>query len=105
MATDTPRKTQVSRPAKHPATTAPGTTKAESLQEQVHVYRKAEIEHPNPLRQGLRLEKVPPPCVITIFGATGDLTHRKILPAIYNLRRAGLLPAETSVNRNPPSLR
>jgi glucose-6-phosphate 1-dehydrogenase len=100
LATDTPRKTRTSRPVKHPATTAPGTTNADHpLQEQVHVYRKAELDKPNtnPLRQGLRLEKVPPPCVITIFGATGDLTHRKILPAIYNLRRAGLLPAETSV--------
>jgi glucose-6-phosphate 1-dehydrogenase len=32
-----------------------------------------------------------------VFGATGDLTSRKILPAIYNLRRSGLLPAETTV--------
>jgi glucose-6-phosphate 1-dehydrogenase len=54
-------------------------------------------EVPNPLRAGLRLEKVPEPCTIVIFGATGDLTQRKILPAIYNLRRAGLLPAESSV--------
>ena len=98
MATSTPRKTQTSRPAKsRTAKTAPGTSKARALQEQVHVYRKAEMEQPNPLRQGLRLEKVPEPCVITIFGATGDLTQRKILPAIYNLRRAGLLPAETCV--------
>jgi glucose-6-phosphate 1-dehydrogenase len=51
----------------------------------------------NPLREGLRLEKVPEPCAIVIFGGTGDLTHRKILPALYNLRRAGLLPSETSV--------
>jgi glucose-6-phosphate 1-dehydrogenase len=97
LATETKRRTQTSRPAEH-GTTAPGTTDGpHALQETVHVYRKAELEHPNPLRQGLRLEKVPPPCVITIFGATGDLTHRKILPAVYNLRRAGLLPAETSV--------
>ncbi len=31
------------------------------------------------------------PCIITIFGATGDLTMRKLLPAIYNLTRDGLL--------------
>lgn len=37
------------------------------------------------------------PCVITIFGATGDLTHRKLLPAIYNLTRDGLLPEGTAV--------
>ena len=108
LATSTPRKTQTSRPAKRGATTAPGTTKGEAhpLQEQVHVYRQAQQEGTdlNPLRQGLRLEKVPPPCVIVIFGATGDLTHRKILPALYNLRRAGLLPPETSRRRlRPPS--
>ncbi len=51
----------------------------------------------NPLRSGLRLEKVPAPCSIVIFGATGDLTHRKLLPALYNLRRVGLLPPESSV--------
>jgi glucose-6-phosphate 1-dehydrogenase len=51
----------------------------------------------NPLREGLRLEKVPDPCTIVIFGATGDLAHRKILPALVNLRRAGLLPPQTAV--------
>jgi glucose-6-phosphate 1-dehydrogenase len=51
----------------------------------------------NPLREGLILERVPDPCVVVIFGATGDLTHRKILPALYNLNRAGLLPPESSV--------
>ncbi|TAM56978.1 MAG: glucose-6-phosphate dehydrogenase (NADP(+)), partial [Chloroflexota bacterium] len=51
----------------------------------------------NPLRAGLRLEKVPEPCTTVIFGGTGDLSHRKILPAFYNLRRAGLLPPESSV--------
>ena len=51
----------------------------------------------NPLRAGLRLEKVPEPACVVVFGSTGDLTRRKILPALYNLRRAGLLPAETTV--------
>jgi len=51
----------------------------------------------NPLREGLRLEQVPDPATIVIFGATGDLTHRRIVPALYNLRRAGLLPAETAI--------
>src|SRR5690349_4027255 len=32
------------------------------------------------------------PCVLVIFGATGDLTKRLLFPAVYNLRRAGLLP-------------
>ena len=37
------------------------------------------------------------PCVIVIFGATGDLTQRKLLPAIYNLKREGLLHENTCV--------
>ncbi len=37
------------------------------------------------------------PCVIVIFGATGDLTHRKLLPAIYNLSRDDLLNPSTVV--------
>lgn len=32
------------------------------------------------------------PCVLVIFGATGDLTSRKLTPAIYNLGKEGLLP-------------
>ncbi|MFN8619188.1 MAG: glucose-6-phosphate dehydrogenase [Chloroflexota bacterium] len=51
----------------------------------------------NPLRTGTRLERIPDPCQIVIFGATGDLAHRKILPALYNLRRAGLLPPESGI--------
>jgi glucose-6-phosphate 1-dehydrogenase len=34
------------------------------------------------------------PCAIVIFGATGDLTKRKLLPSLYNLRANGLLPRE-----------
>src|ERR1700758_635958 len=38
-------------------------------------------------------QKAPPPnCAIVIFGANGDLTKRLIVPALYNLNRAGLLP-------------
>jgi len=37
------------------------------------------------------------PCVLVIFGATGDLTKRLLVPALYNLRRAGLLPKNFAV--------
>jgi glucose-6-phosphate 1-dehydrogenase len=57
----------------------------------------ADAAEANPLRIGTRLERVPEPSLVIIFGATGDLSHRKILPAFYNLRRAGLLPLETSI--------
>ena len=39
----------------------------------------------------------PDPCVVVIFGASGDLTARKLLPALFNLRREGLTPETTSV--------
>jgi glucose-6-phosphate 1-dehydrogenase len=45
----------------------------------------------NPLREGL--ERLPVhPTTLVIFGATGDLCHRKLLPAIYNLAHEGQLP-------------
>lgn len=51
----------------------------------------------NPLRAGMRLERSPEPCVMVIFGATGDLTHRKLMPALYNLALEGFLPPGFSV--------
>src|SRR5258706_14039130 len=36
----------------------------------------------------------PPPCILVIFGAAGDLTRRLLLPALYNLRHARLLPEQ-----------
>ncbi|NGX45730.1 MAG: Glucose-6-phosphate 1-dehydrogenase, partial [Chlamydiae bacterium] len=37
------------------------------------------------------------PCILVIFGATGDLTARKLFPAIYNLAREGQLPSQFAV--------
>src|SRR5579884_1229496 len=51
----------------------------------------------NPLREGLDIERVPPPCAMVIFGASGDLTMRKLMPALYNLAVEGLLPPGFSV--------
>src|SRR5215469_7985149 len=51
----------------------------------------------NPLREGLSSRAVPQPCTIVIFGATGDLTHRKLLPALYNLAADGELPPAVTV--------
>jgi glucose-6-phosphate 1-dehydrogenase len=58
---------------------------------------RAPAARPNPLREGLRLERKPEPCTMIICGATGDLTERKLGPALYNLMLGGLLPAEFSV--------
>jgi glucose-6-phosphate 1-dehydrogenase len=38
-----------------------------------------------------------PPCAVVIFGSAGDLTKRKLLPALYNLKAAGLLPREFAI--------
>ena len=38
-----------------------------------------------------------PPCVLVIFGATGDLTHRLLTPALYNLERSGLLAPDFAI--------
>ena len=51
----------------------------------------------NPLRFGLRLGRTPEPCTMVIFGATGDLTSRKLVPALYNLARERRLPGGFSV--------
>jgi len=48
----------------------------------------------NVLREGLRLERVPDPSILVLFGATGDLAHRKVIPALYHLWRSNLLPHE-----------
>jgi len=37
-------------------------------------------------------QKKPDPCSFVIFGATGDLTHRLVMPSLYNLEATGLLP-------------
>ncbi len=51
----------------------------------------------NPLRQGIRMEHTPEPSVMVIFGATGDLTHRKLIPALYNLALDRRLPTNFSI--------
>lgn len=51
----------------------------------------------NPLREGLEQERVPEASVLVIFGASGDLTSRKLLPALYSLAHDGLLPAGQTV--------
>jgi glucose-6-phosphate 1-dehydrogenase len=51
----------------------------------------------NPLREGLRLPRMPESCAVVVFGATGDLTARKLMPALYNLARERLLPGGFSV--------
>jgi len=54
----------------------------------------AETEYVNPLRdpRDRRLPQIAGPCGVVIFGVTGDLARKKVLPAIYDLANRGLLP-------------
>ena len=49
------------------------------------------MSHPGPR------PNAPESFALVIFGATGDLTHRKLIPAVFNLFRQGLLPDDVSV--------
>src|SRR5438067_526166 len=51
----------------------------------------------NPLREGLATRTVPQACSVVIFGATGDLTMRKLIPALYNIAADGELPPGVAV--------
>jgi glucose-6-phosphate 1-dehydrogenase len=82
-----------------PATAPPVARTALQLRQAATSARRHSRPDPdkNPLREGLRLERVPDPCAFVLFGATGDLAHRKVIPAIYQLWRTNLLPAEFSL--------
>jgi glucose-6-phosphate 1-dehydrogenase len=61
-------------------------------------------EPKNPLREGMPQENTVKPCAFVIFGASGDLTKRKLVPAVYNLALSRMLPggfAMVGVARRP----
>ena len=83
---------RVTHPAPRPKD-APRTMR--ELRQWRHSHRKSPSRTlENPLREGLRLERVPDPAAVVLFGATGDLAHRKVVPALYQLWRTNLLPHE-----------
>ena len=49
------------------------------------------------MAKGQTKQKKPDPCSFIIFGATGDLTHRLVIPALYNLAASDLLPDQFCV--------
>jgi len=57
----------------------------------------AVAQQENPLLEGLQLRRTPDPCVVVIFGASGDLTKRKLFPALYSLALRRLLPEHFAV--------
>jgi len=92
----------MARPAATPGAT-PRTIRELRL-ERTGRRRQAPKAEGNPLREGLRLERVPDPHVMVLFGATGDLSHRKVFPALAQLWRTNLLPQDwmlVAVGRRP----
>jgi glucose-6-phosphate 1-dehydrogenase len=79
--TDTTEEAERS-PAATPPLTAPAGTPAATAR--------------NPLRdpRDRRLPRVPEPCALVVFGVTGDLARKKLLPGIYDLAHRGLLPPD-----------
>ena len=51
----------------------------------------------NPLLEGLQVRRRPEACVLVIFGASGDLTQRKLMPALYSLAHRRLLPEQFGI--------
>ena len=92
-------------PASRPPKDAPRTIRDLRL---ARTSKKRERKDPkaaaNPLREGLRLERMPDPFAFVLFGGTGDLAHRKVVPALYQLWRTNLLPHEfmlIAIGRRP----
>src|SRR5919108_3225153 len=57
----------------------------------------ATTQQENPLLEGLQVRRTPDPCAVVIFGASGDLTHKKLFPALYSLAYRRLLPERFAV--------
>jgi glucose-6-phosphate 1-dehydrogenase len=74
-----------------------GTSESEqySAQRSTAADMQADQAWSNPLRdpRDLRMPRVAGPCSLVIFGVTGDLAKKKLLPAVYDLANRGLLPA------------
>ena len=56
----------------------------------------SEADH-NPLAEGLHLRRRPDGCILVIFGASGDLTSKKLMPALYSLAVRQLLPERFAI--------
>ena len=98
-----PAATPAATPAPRPADDGPQTARELRLA-RAGKRRPAPKTAANPLREGLRLERVPDPALFVLFGATGDLAHRKVVPALFQLWRTNLLPHEftlVAIGRRP----
>src|SRR5580692_2512079 len=60
-----------------------------TIQMKVHPEDLSQVSHSG--------ERIPEPGIMVIFGASGDLTKRKLLPALFHLEQSGLLPKEFAI--------
>ena len=60
-----------------------------TVQMKIHPDDLSQVPHAN--------ERIPNPGVMVIFGASGDLTKRKLLPALFHLEQSGLLPKQFAI--------
>ena len=77
-----------------------------SLCNNLSEHKGFEMEETNPLRHGRRMSRSPEPCSMVIFGGSGDLTRRKLVPALYSLSRERHLPGGFTIlglSRSPLS--
>src|SRR5687767_13808564 len=86
--------TAPTKPVKRSGTGHHGSMRDQRLAASTRRRKSTGDELVNPLREGLRLERMPDPCLLVLFGATGDLALRRVLPALYQLWRSNLLPHE-----------
>ena len=81
----------------HAIDASPGITDVDHVGHQFELTDRTTLQNTNPLRAGLRLERIPAPCVMVIFGVTGDLTARKLMPSLYDLAVGHPLPEGFSI--------
>ena len=67
-------------------------------------HRPTSWGQPAALQRGPPAARIAGPCSVVIFGVTGDLSKRKLMPAIYDLANRGLLPPSFALGLRPPRL-
>ncbi|MFL5761617.1 MAG: glucose-6-phosphate dehydrogenase [Thermomicrobiales bacterium] len=72
--------------------TDPALVELDHVQHQFVVDDADLLAQTNPFRAGLHIDRVPSPCLMVIFGVSGDLTSRKLMPALYDLAISHPLP-------------
>src|SRR5690606_10466975 len=70
---------------------------ADHVGHQFDLMERGSAVNNNPLRAGLQMDRTPEPCVMVIFGVTGDLTARKLMPSLYDLAIGHPLPEGFSI--------